>query len=44
MEEEELRKRLTFLNPDGKRLWKVIPMGDLNVDPTFVAMMMKLIM
>ena len=44
LSEEEERERLTFLNPDGKRRWKVMHIGDLNADPTFVAMMMKLIM
>ena len=40
--EEEARERLELFTPDRKRRWKVIPMGDLNKDPTFVAMMKKL--
>ena len=42
VEEEEARERLALFYPDGKRLRKVMPMGDLNADPSFVAMMMKL--
>ena len=40
--EEEARERLELFTPDRKRRWKVIPMGYLNKDPTFVAMMKKL--
>ena len=40
--EEDVRERLELFNPDGKRQWKVMPMGDLNAAPKFVAMMMKL--
>ena len=40
--ENEARKRLTLFTPDGKRWWKVIPMGDLNAAPTFVLNVMKL--
>ena len=28
--EEEAREILELFNPDGKRQWKVMPMGDLN--------------
>ena len=40
--EEEACERLAFFTPDGKRRWKVMPMGDLNADTTFLAMMTKL--
>ena len=40
--EDEARGRLAFFTPDGKWRWKVLPMGSLNSDPTFVAMMMKI--
>ena len=40
--EEEVRKRLAFFTPDGNWRQKMMPMGSLNVDPTFVVMMMKL--
>ena len=40
--EEEVRKRLAFFTPDGNWRRKMMPMGSLNVDPTFVVMMMKL--
>ena len=42
--EEEAHERLAFFTPDRKRQWKVMPMGDLNVAPKFVATMMKLYM
>ena len=40
--EEEVRERLLFFIPDGNRQWKVMPIGDLNAAPEFVAMMTKL--
>ena len=40
--EEEAHKILEFFAPNGKRRWKVMHMGDLNTDPTFLAMIMKL--
>ena len=40
--EDEARKILAFFTPDVNRRWKVMPMGDLNADPTFLAIMMKL--
>ena len=40
--EEEARKRLALFSLDGKLRRKLMPMGDLNSAPTFVAMMMKL--
>ena len=40
--EEEARKILALFTPDRKRRWKVMPMGDLNMAPAFVAMIMKL--
>ena len=40
--EEEAHERLKFFTPEGNRRWKVMPMGDLNGSPTFVAMTMKL--
>ena len=40
--EEEARERLEFFTPYGKRWWRVIHMGSLNVAPTCVAMVMKL--
>ena len=40
--EEEARKRLAFSIMDGKRRCKVMPMGDLNSAPTFVAIMINL--
>ena len=40
--EEEARKRLELFTPDRKSWWKVMHMGDLNADPKFVSMMMKL--
>ena len=42
LSEEEARKRLALLTLDRKRRWKVMPMGDLNKDPTFLAMITKL--
>ena len=33
---------MEFFIPNGKRQWKVTPMGALNAAPIFVAMMMKL--
>ena len=40
--EEEARERLAFFTPDRNRRWKVMLMGDLNSNPIFIAMMMKL--
>jgi hypothetical protein len=40
--EKEARTRLAFFTPDGKKRWKVMPMGALNSAATFVAMMQKL--
>ena len=40
--EEEARKILAFFTPDGKRRCKVMPIGDLNADPTFVAITTKI--
>ena len=40
--EEEARKRLAFFTPDRKWRCKVMPMGDLNAAPIFVAIMMTL--
>ena len=40
--EEEACERLAFFTPDGKRRWKVMPMGALNLSPTFVAVTTKL--
>lgn len=40
--EPEARSRLAFFMPDGKKRWKVMPMGALNSAPTFIAMMMHL--
>ena len=40
--EEDARERLAFFTPYGKWLLEVIPMGALNSDPKFVAMIMKL--
>ena len=42
MAEEEAREICLFFTPDGNQRWKVMPMGDLNVSPTFLAMLMKL--
>ena len=42
VEEEESHKRLSFFTPDGKCRWNVMPMGDLNAAPTFLATMMNL--
>ena len=42
VDEEEACKKLEFFTTDGKRWWKVVPMGDLNAAPAFVAIMMKL--
>ena len=33
---------MELFTPDRKRRWKVMPVGDLNVAPTFLAMTMKL--
>ena len=41
MEDEE-QEILEFFAPEGKRQWKVMPMGALNSAATFLAMMMKL--
>ena len=35
-------ERLELSTPDGNRRWKVIPMGYLDADSTFVTMIMKL--
>ena len=40
--EEEARERLSLFATDGKKWWKVMPMGDLNSVSTFVEMMIKL--
>ena len=40
--EEEAREICLFFTPDGNQRWKVMPMGDLNVSPTFLATTMKL--
>ena len=40
--EEEDCERLEFFTPYRKRQWKVFPMGDLNADPTFVEIIIKL--
>ena len=40
--EKEAREKLAFFTPDGKKRWKVMPMGALNSASTFVAMMMEL--
>ena len=40
--EEEARKRMGLFTPEIKRQWKVMPMGALNVDPNFLAMITKL--
>ena len=40
--DQEAQERLELFTPDGKRIWKLMPMGDLNTSPTFVAMAMKL--
>ena len=40
--EEEARKRLELFTPEGKRQWKLTPMGALNKAPKFLAMTMKL--
>ena len=40
--EEEVSKIMAFFTPDGKQRREVIPMGDLNAAPTFVAITMKL--
>ena len=39
---EEARKIQKFFTLDGKHKWKVMPMGDLNVAPTFALIMMKI--
>ena len=33
---------MELFTPDEKRWWEMIPMGDLNAYPIFVAMLMKL--
>ena len=40
--EKEAREKLDFFTPDGKKRWKVMPMGALNSASTVVAMMMEL--
>ena len=40
--EKEAHKILESFTPDRKRRCKVIPMGTLNEDPTFIETMMKL--
>ena len=42
--EEEAREILSLFTPDRKWRWKVMPIGDLNSAPQFVAMMIKLYM
>ena len=40
--EEKAREILAFFTRDGKRRWEMMPMGELNVSPTFVAVNMEL--
>ena len=40
--EEYAQEILALFTPDGTRRCKLMPMGDLNSDPTCVAMMMNL--
>ena len=40
--EEESCERLALFTLGGKQWWKVMTMGNLNVAPKFVAMMMNL--
>eukprot|EP00957_Ditylum_brightwellii_P207792 15354552-Ditylum_brightwellii.AAC.2 len=40
--EKETRAKLAFFTSDGKKCWKVMPMGMLNSTLTFVAMMLEL--
>ena len=40
--DEKEREILELFVPDRNRQWKVIPTGELNPAPIFVAMMMKL--
>ena len=40
--EEEAREIREFFTPDGKSKCKMMTMGALNSDPTFVAMMTKI--
>ena len=42
MAEQYLLERLALFNPDGNRLWKLMPMGDLHVASTFVEILMKI--
>ena len=42
MVDEEAHKRLSLFPPFRNRQWKVMPMGALNSDSKFEAMMMKL--
>ena len=42
LSEEEAHERLVNFTPDRNWQWKVIPMGELNAAPTFVAIMMNL--
>ena len=38
--EEEVRSQLAFFTPEGKKHWMVMPMGVLNLAPTFISMML----
>ena len=40
--EEDSREILALFVPEGKRQWKVMPMGALNAASTFVAMIMHI--
>ena len=40
--EEYAQEKLALFSPDGKIWRKLMPMGALNADPTFVAIMVKL--
>ena len=42
MAEEEAHKRLIFFTPDGKWLWKVMPMRSLNAAQTLLSMTTKI--
>ena len=39
---KEAREKLYFFKPDGKKRWKLMPMGALNSAPVFVAMILEL--
>jgi hypothetical protein len=40
--EEKSRAKTAFFTPDGKRRWRVMPMGFLNSHAIFVSMMAEL--